>query len=130
MKKTTKIPGGDDWANIIKDIRNPRVVRAISQARKIVNALIEEYGTPHDIHIELSRDLAIPFDKRMKIKKQQEEFRSDKAAASERYQERTGNLPGGGDLLKERLHKEQDGRCPILKNIWTSIAWEKTDMLK
>ena len=54
MKKTTKIPGGDDWANIIKDIRNPRVVRAISQARKIVNALIEEYGTPHDIHIELS----------------------------------------------------------------------------
>ena len=112
MKKTTKIPGGDDWANIIKDIRNPRVVRAISQARKIVNALIEEYGTPHDIHIELSRDLAIPFDKRMKIKKQQEEFRSDKAAASERYQERTGNLPGGGDLLKERLHKEQDGRCP------------------
>lgn len=112
VEKTTKIPGGEDWVNIINNIRNPRVVRAISQARKIVNALIEKYGTPHDIHIELSRDLAIPFDERMKIKKQQEEFRSDKTAAYEQYLKNTGNPPAAGDLLKERLRQKQDGWCP------------------
>lgn len=38
-------------------LRNPAVVRTLSQLRKVVNALIREFGKPEEIHIELARDL-------------------------------------------------------------------------
>lgn len=55
--------------------RNPVVLRALNQARKVVNALIREYGSPHAIHIEMSRDLSRPFDERKKVESAQREFR-------------------------------------------------------
>ncbi|MFZ3041025.1 MAG: type II CRISPR RNA-guided endonuclease Cas9, partial [Thiobacillus sp.] len=37
-------------------IHNPVVFRALNQARKLVNAIVSEYGPPAAIHIELARD--------------------------------------------------------------------------
>ncbi|MBN1900926.1 type II CRISPR RNA-guided endonuclease Cas9, partial [Candidatus Sumerlaeota bacterium] len=39
-----------------EDIRNPVVVRALSETRKVVNAIIREYGKPEIIRIELARE--------------------------------------------------------------------------
>jgi CRISPR-associated endonuclease Csn1 len=44
--------------------RNPVVLRALNQARKVVNALIREYGPPSAVHIEMARDLSRPLDER------------------------------------------------------------------
>lgn len=54
--------------------RNPVVLRALNQARKVVNALIKEYGSPSAVHIELARDLSKPFDERQKISREQKAF--------------------------------------------------------
>lgn len=37
--------------------KNPVVLRAVSRARHVINAIIRLYGVPHEIHIELAREL-------------------------------------------------------------------------
>lgn len=93
--------------------RNPVVLRALNQARKVVNALIKIYGAPHGVHIEVARDLSKPFDERRDIKKAQEEFRErnekDRAAFNAEYNA-SGELKGR-DFEKWQLYREQHGKC-------------------
>lgn len=93
--------------------RNPVVLRALNQARKVVNALIKVYGSPHEVHIEMARDLSKPFDERRDIKKSQEEFRDrnekDRAAFNAEYNA-TGELKGR-EFEKWQLYREQHGKC-------------------
>lgn len=44
--------------------RNPVVLRALNQARKVLNALVREYGSPTSVHIEMARDLSRPLKER------------------------------------------------------------------
>lgn len=93
--------------------RNPVVLRALNQARKVVNALIKEYGSPHEVHIEMARDLSRPFDERKKVKTAQEEFRDrndkDKADFATRFNI-VGNV-SGKDFEKFQLYREQQCKC-------------------
>lgn len=41
----------------ICDINNPVVKRALTEVRRVVNAIIKEYGRPDEIHIEMGRDV-------------------------------------------------------------------------
>ncbi len=92
--------------------RNPVVLRALNQARKVVNALIKVYGSPFEVHIEMARDLSKPFDERRDIKKAQEEFRDrnekDRAAFNAEYNA-SGELKGR-DFEKWQLYREQQGK--------------------
>ena len=67
--------------------RNPVVLRALNQARKVVNALIRQYGSPHSIHIEMARDLSKPFNERKKIERAQNEFRDRNEKDKARFTE-------------------------------------------
>ena len=93
--------------------RNPVVLRAINQARKVLNALVKKYGAPSKVHIELARDLSRPFDERRDIQKEQNEFRDrndkDKSEFASHFHIQ-GN-PRGGDFEKWRLYREQQGKC-------------------
>lgn len=95
-------------------IRNPRVIRALAQARKVVNAIIQKHGLVHAIHIELLRDLARNWQERDDIKKGQNEFRDQKDAARRVFHEIYGidKFPKAQDILKFRLWKEQGGYSP------------------
>jgi CRISPR-associated endonuclease Csn1 len=78
----------------------------------VVNALVDRYGPPARINIELARDLSRPFDERKKIQKEQEENQK----ARERIVgilKKDFNLvnPSGGDILKYRLWEEQQCKC-------------------
>ena len=94
--------------------RNPVVLRALNQARKVVNALIRKYGQqPHEVHIEMARDLSRAFDERRDIKKEQDAYRErndkDKAAFASEF-----NIVGavkGKDFEKYQLYREQMGKC-------------------
>lgn len=93
--------------------RNPVVLRALNQARKVVNALIREYGSPHEVHIEMARDLSRPFDERREVKKAQDEYRDrnvkDKAAFASEF-----NIVGtvkSKEFEKYQLYREQQGKC-------------------
>ena len=93
--------------------RNPVVLRALNQARKVVNALIRKYGSPHEVHIEMARDLSRNFDERRDIKKEQDLFRErnekDKATFANEH-----NIIGavkGKIFEKYQLYREQQGKC-------------------
>ncbi|MFN5745567.1 MAG: type II CRISPR RNA-guided endonuclease Cas9 [Methylococcaceae bacterium] len=96
------------------DIRNPVVQRALNQARKVVNALIREYGAPVRIHIELARNLSRGFDERRDIMKAQAQYRDQKQDDVAAFKAQFGfePHPRNQDLLKWRLYREQDGQCP------------------
>lgn len=91
--------------------RNPVVLRALNQARKVVNALVKKYGSPAEVHIEMARDLSRPLDERNKIKKAQDEYREknekDKAAFAAEY----GIAAKSREFEKFQLYREQQRKC-------------------
>lgn len=93
--------------------RNPVVLRALNQARKVMNALVREYGSPHGVHIEMARDLSRPFDERNQIKKEQEAYRerndNDKSEFASQFS--IIGMPKGRDFEKWQLYREQQGKC-------------------
>lgn len=95
----------------VYEMRNPVVLRALNQARRVLNALVERHGSPCAVHVELARDLSKSFDERREIQKGQEAFRQDKELAVARFREHFGRNPRRDELLKFRLYREQDGQC-------------------
>lgn len=91
--------------------RNPVVLRALSQSRKVVNSVISRYGSPYRIHIELARDMGRSADERRKIQRQQDENRKNNEAVDEQFRSDFKREPNGTDRLKLRLYREQGGKC-------------------
>lgn len=93
--------------------RNPVVLRALNQARKVVNALIKVYGSPAAVHIEMARDLSRPLDERRDIEKLQKEYRerNDKAREEFASPDCFGRRPSGVEFEKWLLYREQHGKC-------------------
>jgi CRISPR-associated endonuclease Csn1 len=93
------------------DVRNPVVFRSLNQARKVINALIRQYGSPCAVHVELARDLSKPFDERKDIERAQKEYQDEKRHVFEYFVEQVGRAPKRDDLLKMRLYRDQGGQC-------------------
>ncbi len=93
--------------------RNPVVLRALNQARKVMNALVQKYGSPHAVHIEMARDLSRPLDERREVEKAQKEFHDQNEKDKDAFSEHFGiaGSPKGGDFEKWRLYREQQGKC-------------------
>jgi len=93
--------------------RNPVVLRALNQARKVVNALIKQYGSPHEVHIEMARDLSRPLDERREVEKLQKEFRDTNEKHKAEFA-KDFNIVGavkGKEFEKYQLYREQQGKC-------------------
>ena len=96
------------------EIRNPVVLRALSQARKVINAVVRRYGSPACIHIETAREVGKSFKDRKEIEKRQEENRKDREKAAAKFREYFPNFvgePKSKDILKLRLYEQQHGKC-------------------
>jgi CRISPR-associated endonuclease Csn1 len=91
--------------------RNPVVLRALNQARKVMNALIRAYGPPHEVRIEMARDLSRPLDERRKIEKEQAEYRDRNDKDRARFAEDFGREPRSVEFEKWQLYREQHGKC-------------------
>jgi len=99
------------------EIRNQRVIRSLSQTRKVLNAIIKRYGMPHQINIETARELSKTMQERNKISRQMEE---NKLRNEELKKELVKTLSSrfktiedikSMDLLKYKLWIEQQERC-------------------
>lgn len=90
---------------------NPVVKRALNQARKVVNAIIRQYGSPNRVHIEMARDLSRPLDERYKVEKAQSEFAERNEKDRQRFAEAFGRRPTGREFEKWQLYHEQDSKC-------------------
>ncbi len=93
--------------------RNPVVLRALNQARKVCNALIKQYGAPYQVNIEMARDLSRPLSERREIETLQKEFkeRNDKDRAMFNVEFNTSGVLKGKDFEKYQLYREQQSKC-------------------
>ncbi len=94
-------------------IANPVVTVALHQLRKVVNEVIDRYGKPDRVHIELARDLKMSEkDKENYIENQLEnEFANSKAREILIHENIVRN-PTRNDIIKYRLWKESKKICP------------------
>lgn len=96
------------------EIRNPIVLRTLSQARKVINGIVRKYGSPARVHIETARELGKSFKERNEIKKRQEENRGERERAVQKFKEYFPDFfsePKAKDILKLRLYEQQHGKC-------------------
>jgi CRISPR-associated endonuclease Csn1 len=97
----------------LSPIRNPAVLRALSETRKVVNGIIRQYGKPAFIRVELARDLKRGRKERQVIWKENQANRKKREEAGRRLLEEHGIAhPSRQDIEKWLLADECGWRCP------------------
>ena len=101
--------------NSVSTIKNQRVIRSLSQARKVLNAIIKKYGSPKIINIETAKELAKTKKEREKIEKYQLERKEENENIKQLLVElkifTSTDKITSNDLLKYKLWKEQKECC-------------------
>lgn len=93
-------------------ITNPVVKRAITQTRKVINAIIKRYGAPAKIKLETARELAKNYQERREIKKRQEENAERNQQIICKLEELGIVNPTGTQITRYKLREQQNGVCP------------------
>ncbi|MGO8683415.1 MAG: type II CRISPR RNA-guided endonuclease Cas9 [Thermoleophilia bacterium] len=94
------------------EVRDPVVLRALSQSRKVLNAIIREYGQIEDLHVQFARDVGRSFQDRRAIERRQKENLARTESLCERMQIDFDIInPRPLAITKFKLWREQDGRC-------------------
>jgi CRISPR-associated endonuclease Csn1 len=94
------------------DLPNPVVRQALHELRRVVNAIVREYGTPTRIHVELARNIKMGPDARSKYNKSRREREDARAAAADALRQEAPGTRLSRDLIdKFLLWKEQNGQC-------------------
>lgn len=107
----SKLLKGEQVTEIINEIPNPVVKRSVSQTVKVINAIIQKYGSPQAVYIELAREMSKNFKDRKDIEKKNKAREADNEKAKKQIQEYGILSPTGQDIIKFRLWQEQDGIC-------------------
>ena len=85
----------------VTQLRNPVVCRGLTELRKVVNALIREYGKPKLIRVELARDLKRSRTQREDLTKQMRQNEKAREEAKRKIMEKMGiSDPRPGDGLE------------------------------
>jgi CRISPR-associated endonuclease Csn1 len=98
-------------------IANPTVHIGLNQVRRVVNAVIERYGPPTQIALEVTRELKQSADQRKRIEEEQAKNQKQNDEFRKELQE-LGLRDGGENLLRMKLWRElnindpMDRRCP------------------
>ncbi len=94
-------------------MRNPAVERAMTELRKVVNAIVREFGKPEAIRIELARELKNPRQARERIWKAMTARRDLREQQKEKLLKETGIArPSRDDIERMLLWDECGGVCP------------------
>ncbi len=120
---TAKLQAYDEkWAKNVLDglpavelaalpIRNPVVMRTLTETRKVVNAIIRKHGKPAVVRIELARELKKTRDARKRITKENHERRANRASLVETHF-RESRSATRADIEKLLLWEECNRQCP------------------
>lgn len=105
-----KLPVGKEADKEIQAIRNPIVITALFELRKLVNELIDEHGQLDEIKVEMARDLKISKTQRNKIRRDQKrlERENDRVKAEVEKYARVSH----DNILKFKLWEECKQTCP------------------
>lgn len=106
-----KLPIGKEADKEIQAIRNPIVITALFELRKLVNELIDEYGKIDEIKIEMARDLKISKSQRSDIRREQKRLERENDRVKERLLEHQKRITHDNILLY-KLWEECKHTCP------------------
>ena len=107
-----KLPLGAEADIEIQSIKNPVVITALFELRKLVNELIEDYGSMNAIKVEMARDLKISKTKRNDIRREQKRLEKE----NDRVKTELVNLKQRithDSILKYKLWEECNRTCPF-----------------
>ncbi len=105
----------------IPDFRNPTVTRAVTEVRGVLRMLIDKYGQPDTVRIELSRDMKNAEKERKKkeeYQKKREKMRED----AKKILEESGVSSTDDAVLRYILWQECQQMCPYTG---TKLSFER-----
>jgi CRISPR-associated endonuclease Csn1 len=111
---------------LLGEIRNPAVLRSLTELRKTVNAIIRRYGLPEKIHIELARDLKKTKKERQRqteLNRDREKLRQEATEELRKHDAVRFANPRNSDIEKYLLATEARWQCP-----YTSRKYGFTDV--
>ena len=94
-----------------KNLSNPVVTRALTEIRKVVNAIVRVHGLPRQIVVEMARQMKQGKKARDKVSKQNRDRQDARRAARDRVAELGGNPESRSDVLRVLLWEEQGHLC-------------------
>ncbi|NLP56552.1 type II CRISPR RNA-guided endonuclease Cas9 [Lutibacter sp. B1] len=106
-----KLPLGKEADKEIQAIRNPIVITALFELRKLVNELIDEHGNFNEIKVEMARDLKISKSQRNKIRRDQKRLERENDRIKDRLNEE-GIRITHDTILLYKLWEECKKTCP------------------
>ncbi len=131
-EKKDRIPPLDTLEDF-NSITNPNVKRALTQARKVVNAIIAEYGVPSRVVVELAREAAMSPEKRREIEREQLKNRNEKLQRFQHILEIAPGVDPERVWRKHLLYEQQGGKCAYslkeldLKRVLTDSTYTEID---
>ncbi|SDE46831.1 type II CRISPR RNA-guided endonuclease Cas9 [Cellulophaga baltica] len=105
-----KLPINKDADKEIQAIRNPIVITALFELRKLVNELIDDHGKIDEIKVEMARDLKISKAQRNKIRRDQKRLEKENDRVKVEVLKYT-NI-SHDNILKFKLWEESKKTCP------------------
>lgn len=99
----------------LDQIKNPVVTRALTELRKVVNAIVRKFGKPTQVRIELARDLKHARKRREQFSEVRDRNQKARAKAAEKIVAETKDetlLRNRSNVLKVRLAEECGWVCP------------------
>jgi CRISPR-associated endonuclease Csn1 len=106
-----KLPVGKEADKEIQAIRNPIVITALFELRKLVNELIDEHSKIDEIKVEMARDLKISKTQRNKIRREQKRLERENDRVKARLLEE-GQRITHDNILLYKLWEECKRTCP------------------
>ena len=110
-KLLDSLPVSPEADKEIQSIKNPVVITALFEIRKLVNEIIEDYGKPDEIKVELARDLKISKSKRNDIRREQKRLERENDRIKAELDD-IGQRPTHVNVLKYKLWEECNRTCP------------------
>lgn len=94
----------------IGDIPNPVVKRALVELRKVVNAVIREYGKPAAVHLEMARSMQMGKERRVQLNKDMRDREAQRETAADAVRKLKVKLSRDA-ILRYLLWQEQSHEC-------------------
>lgn len=98
--------------SLLDEINSPVVRRSVSQTIKVLNSIIDKYGSPCAVNIELARELSKTHKERQDIKRENDDrerkYESIRQELASKFHKSSISPL---EIMKVRLYDEQGGKC-------------------
>jgi CRISPR-associated endonuclease Csn1 len=108
------LPSVAESQKLLGQIKNPAVIRALTELRKVVNAIIRRHGKPAEIRIELARDLRNTRKRRQAMADENRDNEKLRKEAAKKILDWDPSMqnPSRRDMQKVLLARECGWKCP------------------